>query len=261
MSLHGLLWRWMRVWGVRGSWWVSREVGWTLGYTKEGEGPDQNNRGSRYVSFRETMCSNGRKSKINRYINTGPILYCPHVTSSGIQQKSLAGGQKNALSISASMPRLHSPRFTVTGTQACHLQWCAARVSFVVSTSRSPVLIPDTDPVCGTCRKKSRKCDRTRPTCLRCRNHGLICEGYELNIQMYGMKNGALRKTRSNTKAEREARALVEVPEIDASKTMSPKPSATKSDSPANSQTAISTINFTPSEVDQERDLLQYCMF
>ncbi|KAK6837549.1 hypothetical protein RU639_001635 [Aspergillus parasiticus] len=35
-----------------------------------------------------------------------------------------------------------------------------------------------TNPACGTCRKKCRKCDRARPVCNRCRAKGLHCEGY-----------------------------------------------------------------------------------
>lgn len=34
------------------------------------------------------------------------------------------------------------------------------------------------DPACGTCRRKCRKCDRSRPICNRCRTKGLHCEGY-----------------------------------------------------------------------------------
>ncbi|KAK9251213.1 hypothetical protein V1507DRAFT_306277 [Lipomyces tetrasporus] len=39
------------------------------------------------------------------------------------------------------------------------------------------------DPACGTCRKKCRKCDRTRPICSRCRAKGLHCEGYPPRFQ------------------------------------------------------------------------------
>lgn len=40
-----------------------------------------------------------------------------------------------------------------------------------------------TEPACGTCRKKSRKCDRKRPICDRCRTRGLHCEGYPPRFQ------------------------------------------------------------------------------
>lgn len=50
------------------------------------------------------------------------------------------------------------------------------------------------DPACGTCRKKCRKCDRSRPICNRCKTKGLHCEGYpprfqfcELDRQDYGV--------------------------------------------------------------------------
>ncbi|KAK2685711.1 hypothetical protein QWA68_015447 [Fusarium oxysporum] len=39
------------------------------------------------------------------------------------------------------------------------------------------------EPACGTCRKKSRKCDRKRPICDRCRTRGLHCEGYPPRFQ------------------------------------------------------------------------------
>lgn len=39
------------------------------------------------------------------------------------------------------------------------------------------------DPACGTCRKKCRKCDRSRPICNRCKVKGLHCEGYPPRFQ------------------------------------------------------------------------------
>ncbi|KAG6356850.1 hypothetical protein INS49_014724 [Diaporthe citri] len=39
------------------------------------------------------------------------------------------------------------------------------------------------DPACGTCRKKCRKCDRSRPFCNRCKTKGLRCEGYPPRFQ------------------------------------------------------------------------------
>ena len=41
------------------------------------------------------------------------------------------------------------------------------------------------DPVCGTCRRKSRKCDRAKPQCRRCLSKGLVCEGYEARFKIY----------------------------------------------------------------------------
>lgn len=32
---------------------------------------------------------------------------------------------------------------------------------------------------CGTCRRRRKKCDETRPTCLNCRKLAIDCEGYE----------------------------------------------------------------------------------
>jgi Fungal Zn(2)-Cys(6) binuclear cluster domain len=31
---------------------------------------------------------------------------------------------------------------------------------------------------CKTCRRLGRKCDRTRPACMRCDQRGVVCEGY-----------------------------------------------------------------------------------
>ncbi|KAE8148604.1 fungal-specific transcription factor domain-containing protein [Aspergillus avenaceus] len=35
---------------------------------------------------------------------------------------------------------------------------------------------------CGTCRNRHVKCDENRPSCLICRNLGLVCEGYEIRL-------------------------------------------------------------------------------
>ncbi|SPJ90438.1 uncharacterized protein FTOL_13319 [Fusarium torulosum] len=47
----------------------------------------------------------------------------------------------------------------------------------------SRVNYADASLSCGTCRKKSRKCDRKRPICDRCRTKGLHCEGYPPRFQ------------------------------------------------------------------------------
>ncbi|OJJ07843.1 hypothetical protein ASPVEDRAFT_202920 [Aspergillus versicolor CBS 583.65] len=36
---------------------------------------------------------------------------------------------------------------------------------------------------CWTCKAKRRKCDRARPTCRVCTDHGIACEGYELRLR------------------------------------------------------------------------------
>ncbi|KAI1618030.1 fungal-specific transcription factor domain-containing protein [Exophiala viscosa] len=46
------------------------------------------------------------------------------------------------------------------------------------------------DPVCDTCRRKCRKCDRTRPYCNRCTTKGLVCEGYSLQFKVYDKTTG-----------------------------------------------------------------------
>ncbi|KAF7631314.1 hypothetical protein AFLA_012172 [Aspergillus flavus NRRL3357] len=71
-------------------------------------------------------------------------------------------------------------------------------------------MISRTNPACGTCRKKCRKCDRARPVCNRCRVKGLHCEGYpprflffqdQLNSKGHEQNNPMLsssQETRSN---------------------------------------------------------------
>jgi hypothetical protein len=52
----------------------------------------------------------------------------------------------------------------------------------------------ETDPVCGTCRRKSRKCDREKPQCRRCLSKGLVCEGYETRFKIYDVNSGSKRR-------------------------------------------------------------------
>ncbi|KAH7257863.1 fungal-specific transcription factor domain-containing protein [Fusarium tricinctum] len=53
----------------------------------------------------------------------------------------------------------------------------------IYSLPPSHMTVLRTEPACGTCRKKSRKCDRKRPICDRCRIKGLHCEGYPPRFQ------------------------------------------------------------------------------
>ncbi|CAH0024630.1 unnamed protein product [Clonostachys rhizophaga] len=55
-----------------------------------------------------------------------------------------------------------------------------------------------TEPACGTCRKKCRKCDRKRPICDRCRTRGLHCEGYPPRFQFCEVLTAPSRKKSSN---------------------------------------------------------------
>lgn len=55
-----------------------------------------------------------------------------------------------------------------------------------------------TEPACGTCRKKCRKCDRKRPICDRCRIRGLHCEGYPPRFQFCEVLTAPSRKKSSN---------------------------------------------------------------
>ncbi|KAF2726971.1 hypothetical protein EJ04DRAFT_539190 [Polyplosphaeria fusca] len=52
------------------------------------------------------------------------------------------------------------------------------------------------EPACATCRRKSRRCDRRRPHCLRCISKGLECEGYPLCFKMYNVKTQTSYKSR-----------------------------------------------------------------
>lgn len=61
------------------------------------------------------------------------------------------------------------------------------------------------DPVCGTCRRKSRKCDRTKPQCHRCLSKGLLCEGYETKFKVYEPKPKAKQRQQETTIAPLEA--------------------------------------------------------
>ncbi|PVI04120.1 hypothetical protein DM02DRAFT_640170 [Periconia macrospinosa] len=131
-----------------------------------------------------------------------------------------------------------------------------------------------TDPVCGTCRKKSRKCDRTRPQCKRCIKHGLVCEGYQLNIQMYNMKNGALRKTRSITKDKHHQSSTTDTLAIMTPPSTTDAPSTTDGTdltaarSPVTNEVCNATSTATPSatslqlaDMERERELLTHYLW
>lgn len=36
---------------------------------------------------------------------------------------------------------------------------------------------------CATCKRRHRKCDETKPSCLQCRAQNIVCEGYELVLR------------------------------------------------------------------------------
>ena len=69
-----------------------------------------------------------------------------------------------------------------------------------------------TDPVCGTCRRKCRKCDRTKPQCRRCTSKGLVCEGYETKFKIYGVDSGPKRRQIAAAKALPKTPSVAEVP-------------------------------------------------
>ncbi|KAI7784994.1 hpp family protein [Diaporthe eres] len=46
---------------------------------------------------------------------------------------------------------------------------------------------PPTSGYCHTCRKRRIKCDRTRPSCLRCLKSGYACKGYDLGLRMQSL--------------------------------------------------------------------------
>ena len=59
------------------------------------------------------------------------------------------------------------------------------------------------DPVCGTCRRKCRKCDRSRPQCQRCVSKGLVCEGYETKFRIYNLASGVEKGPKIGSRARR----------------------------------------------------------
>jgi hypothetical protein len=64
------------------------------------------------------------------------------------------------------------------------------------------------DPACGTCRKKSRKCDRGRPHCARCVSKGLVCEGYPRSFKIYDIRSESSRHEIANSKAVQKRASL-----------------------------------------------------
>ncbi|ROW04847.1 hypothetical protein VMCG_04729 [Cytospora schulzeri] len=46
---------------------------------------------------------------------------------------------------------------------------------------------PPTSGYCHTCRKRRIKCDKTRPSCLRCLKSGYVCKGYDLGLRMQSL--------------------------------------------------------------------------
>ncbi|KAL0935800.1 uncharacterized protein CTRU02_208014 [Colletotrichum truncatum] len=71
------------------------------------------------------------------------------------------------------------------------------------------------DPACGTCRKKCRKCDRTRPVCNRCKVKGLHCEGYPPRFQF--CESAPLSTAASKGQDEERSEAILPTREPDRS--------------------------------------------
>lgn len=63
-------------------------------------------------------------------------------------------------------------------------------------------LTPISDPACGTCRKKCRKCDRARPICNRCKTKGLHCEGYPPKFQFCAFTTAVVRDIHDAPRAD-----------------------------------------------------------
>lgn len=59
------------------------------------------------------------------------------------------------------------------------------------------------DPACGTCRKKSRRCDRGRPHCQRCISKGLLCDGYATRFKIYDLANNGGKARATATRASK----------------------------------------------------------
>lgn len=54
---------------------------------------------------------------------------------------------------------------------------------------------------CGTCRRRKKKCDETRPSCTNCEKNNVVCDGYEPKQQWRSGKQRAL-TIRSSVPAE-----------------------------------------------------------
>ena len=51
-------------------------------------------------------------------------------------------------------------------------------------------------PACTTCRQKCRRCDRSKPVCMRCISKGLECGGYPTTFKFYQSRARKARKSR-----------------------------------------------------------------
>lgn len=89
------------------------------------------------------------------------------------------------------------------------------------------IFMPAGDPVCGTCRKKCRRCDRTRPHCTRCVSKGLVCEGYSTTFKIY---NGQTKS--SSTQKARQRRIQVPQRNEELPAISSPEENVNLADSP-----------------------------
>lgn len=58
---------------------------------------------------------------------------------------------------------------------------------------------------CWTCRAKHIKCDEAKPSCNRCQNAGIECEGYGVRISWASVRNPATFKGRTRRKSTRRA--------------------------------------------------------
>lgn len=60
---------------------------------------------------------------------------------------------------------------------------------------------------CVTCRRRKKKCDETKPTCLNCEKNAVVCEGYPVRQVWQSGKEKAARSDQKTT-AEPSARCL-----------------------------------------------------
>src|ERR1700760_275095 len=47
---------------------------------------------------------------------------------------------------------------------------------------------------CWTCRARHVKCDERRPSCLRCTNSKIYCEGYEVRLSWTSTRSSVIRR-------------------------------------------------------------------
>lgn len=59
--------------------------------------------------------------------------------------------------------------------------WLYPLTSFNTNSDTSPMSRSRSG--CATCKRRHRKCDETKPSCLQCQAQNIVCEGYDLVLR------------------------------------------------------------------------------